>query len=108
MNLSKRVPYRNAAILKSAKGEECTLQSPVCNHDRDTVVFCHLNEDFAGKGTSQKADDFAGFYGCSSCHDLYDVRRQGGGMIWDDSKDFYILRAMTKTIRRLLDKGVIK
>ena len=108
MSLEKHKPYRNQAIRDAARDEKCTLNSPVCNHDPATTVFCHLNEHFAGKGGSQKADDSAGFFGCSSCHDLYDGRVQITLSIWSESKYFYVLRAMTKTIRRLLDKGVLK
>lgn len=110
MSLSKRMPYRNQAIRDSAKGESCTLNGPTCNYDRDTVVFCHLNEHFAGKATSQKADDFAGFYGCSACHDLYDRRRKTtkADAFYIEQEYFYLLQAMTLTIRRLLDKEILK
>jgi len=108
VNLSKREPYRNKKILAAAKGEECTLNSPVCNYDSRTTVFCHLNEEFAGKGGSQKADDHAGFFGCGTCHDLYDGRTQDSLSIWNTSEDFYVLRAVVRTTRRLLDKGILK
>ncbi|KKK97619.1 hypothetical protein LCGC14_2650980, partial [marine sediment metagenome] len=70
--LEKRIPYRNKKILQAAKGEACTMNAPGCNCDSDTVVFCHINQSYAGKGTGQKADDYAGFFGCSACHYLYD------------------------------------
>ena len=108
MSLAKRIPYRNQKIRDAANGEECTLNGPVCNYDKDTVVFCHLNEDFAGKGGSQKADDCAGFFGCSACHDLYDRRRSSSLSLWNECKDFYVLRAMTLTIRRLIDLEILK
>jgi len=109
MDLSKRKPYRNKKILDSAKGEECTLNSPLCNHDSSTVVFCHLNEHFAGKGGSQKADDCAGFYGCSACHDLYDRRVNPGEKetLYAEQECFYVLRAYYRTIRKLIDKKII-
>ena len=100
--LSKRNPYRNKKIRQSAKGEECTMNSPVCNFNPETTVFCHLNESFAGKGIGQKADDCAGFYGCSDCHAAYDQNR-----LPPESGYFYLLRAYTRTIRRLIDKGVL-
>lgn len=107
MNLSKRNPYRNQDIRDAANGQECTLISPVCNHDSATVVFCHLNEEFAGKGGSQKADDHAGFFGCGACHDLYD-RRRPAVPSFSEAKYFYVLRAVIKTTRKLLDMEVIK
>ena len=111
MNLQKRTPYRNKEILKSAEGEECMMESPWCNYDPKTVSFCHLNYQWAGKGGRQKADDHAGFYGCSNCHDWYDGRPiKSDRMIFEVGldKEFYAFRAMTRTIRRLLDKGVLK
>lgn len=97
----KRAPYRNPKILQAAKGQDCTLNSPVCNYNPETVVFCHLNERFAGKGLSQKADDIAGFFGCSACHSLYD-----SGKLEDQY--FYLLRAMHRTIINLIDRGILK
>jgi len=100
MSLVKIKPYRSKKIRDSANGEECTLNSPVCNHDPTTVVFCHLNEQFAGKGLGLKAMDI-GFYGCYNCHTAYD-----SGKLED--KYFYLLRAVIRTWERLREKGLIK
>lgn len=99
MNLTKRKPYRNKAITKAANGEPCTL----CSTNDGTTVFCHINESWAGKGIGQKADDCAGFFGCYMCHAVYDGRVNGS---WFSAED--ILEAYYKTIRRLIDKGVLK
>jgi len=100
LNLTKRIPYRNKKITNAAKGEECTLNSEYCNYNSETSVFCHLNESYAGKGTSQKADDCAGFIGCSGCHAAFDSNK---------IKDYWIvLRAYYRTIRCLIDKGILK
>jgi len=102
----KRKPYRNKKILQAAEGEGCTLNTPWCNYDRETTVLCHLNYSFAGKGGSQKADDFAAAFGCNgprSCHAYMD-----GNEGTEADRYFYWLRGMCKTIRRLLDKGVLK
>lgn len=98
----KRHPYRNAAILKAAEGEECTMNSPWCNYNPETVVFCHGNYGFAGKGLGQKADDCCGFFGCSDCHEWYDTN-QGS----QEGRHLAFLRAYYRTIRRLLDKGTL-
>lgn len=104
-DLTKRKPYRNKDILKAAEGENCT----VCNRNDGTTVFCHLNDGWAGKGMGQKADDCAGFFGCSLCHDTYDGRIQmhpeGYYAVKDPS---IILRAYYRTIRRLLDKRILR
>lgn len=93
--------YRNPKIRKSAHGEDCTMNYPGCNNDRETVVLCHLNELFAGKGTGIKAHDFAAFYACSHCHQCYDS-------VPPQNTDWYVLRAVIRTLKRLFEKGVIK
>ena len=99
-NLIKRIPYRNKAILKAAEGEDCT----VCGKNDGTTVFCHFNESFAGKGMAYKADDCAGFFGCSRCHKEYDEGVPHPLAV----EDWEILRAYYRTIRRLIDKGVLQ
>lgn len=98
--MQKRIPYRNNKIRKAAKDEACTMQGPNCNGGGADTVFCHLNEYWAGKGAGQKADDCAGFFGCHNCHVDYDGNRL-------HNPEFYVLRAYYRTIRRLLDKGVL-
>ncbi len=101
MTLAKRIPYRNQKIRDAAKGEECTMNTPVCNYDPATVVFCHLNESYAGKGGSQKADDIAGFFACSACHEAYDRNQL-------ETPEWYVLRAYYRTMRALLDMEVLR
>lgn len=114
--IEKRQQYRNKKILDAAKGQECTINSPVCNYDSSTVVFAHFNDGWAGKGAGQKADDFAGAFACSDCHKWLD------GEIWKTDTnqnkileqqllvdyEFYWRRGMYWTIRRLLDLGILK
>lgn len=92
-------------ITQSAKGEECTMNTPWCNYDPSTTVWAHLNDSFAGKGMGIKADDDAGFMCCSSCHSAYD----GAIKTTDDfraNKDFYVLRAVIRSLKVLREKGV--
>lgn len=99
MNIEKRKPIRSKAIRNAARGEACT----VCGRNDGTTVFCHLNESWAGKGISQKADDIAGFFGCYNCHIGYDGYVEGNYKIdWFD-----IARAMYRTWRRLYELGII-
>ena len=109
MDFLKRQRIDIPKIRKAAKGEDCTLESPYCNHDSSTVVLCHLNQMYAGKGKSLKPDDTAAFFGCSGCHDGYDGRLGpnalslvGYDAIW------LVLRACVRTWRRLIEKGVLK
>lgn len=104
--IEKRSPYRNKKILNAAKGEDCTINSPVCNYNPETTVGAHPNESWAGKGGSQKADDIPVF-ACSDCHDWLDGRTHIEGLAEED-KWWYWFRGLYRTIRRLLDLGVLK
>lgn len=97
MDLTKRVAYRNKKILDAANGEPCTI----CGAENGTTVFCHLNESWAGKAYSKKSDDL-GMFLCSKCHDIYDGRIPGD-MSYED-----VLRAFYRTIRRLIDRKILK
>lgn len=96
--IPKNKPYNSKKWRSAARGEPCTMNSQYCNYNNETVVMCHLNEQYAGKGIGQKADDIASFYGCSGCHTAYD-----GGKIGADD----VLRAVIKTIFRRREQGLI-
>lgn len=97
----------------SAKGQECTVRIPgICNFDRDTVVFAHLN----GAGIGRKHIDIHGCYACSACHTWLDT-----GYVQDDNylahykrpmkriiRDFDHLRAMVETQQIMIKNGVLK
>ena len=100
-SLEKRVAYRNGAILKAAENETCTL----CKTQDGTTVFAHFNNSWAGKGTSQKADDCAGMFLCQACHHNYDNPGISG---YTGFEEWEILRAYYRTIRRLLDRKILK
>lgn len=96
---------RSKKYTVAAKQQQCTLQIVgVCNHDPDTVVFCHFPDGHRGMGL--KADDISGGDGCSSCHDMVDGRAQ---VIpeWSENKQFYMRRSMTRTIRRRIEDGIL-
>lgn len=97
MLLPKHNYIRSKAILTSANGETCTI----CGINDGTIVFCHLNESWAGKGTRIKADDIAGFYGCFKCHKKYDEPK------FDLILDITVMRAMYRTWKRLIEKNII-
>ena len=99
----KRGVYRNKNITQAARGEECTLNYANCNGNTESTVFAHFNDGWAGKGMGQKADDCAGFFACNNCHDDYD-----NGRIYEKDKDWFLRRAYYRTIRRLIDKGILK
>lgn len=56
----------------SANGQDCTVRSPFCNHDKATVVLAHLPSPIKGMGN--KGDDFFAVNACSGCHVAMDLR----------------------------------
>jgi hypothetical protein len=97
--------FRSEEIRQAARDEQCTLNSPWCNYNSETTVFCHLNEQFAGKGMGIKAIDI-GFFACHACHDIYDRRMQPSAEYKLDEY-FYLLRAVVRTLNRLIEKGIL-
>ena len=92
-------------LTKSARGEDCTLQIyPYCNGNPETVVLCHLP---SGSGMGQKSPDWFAVYGCSSCHDIIDGRKDIGSL--DKSQKAHISQsALFRTWNRMIEKGLIK
>lgn len=109
----KRTRLRVPKILKAANGAPCMMDSPVCNHDLETTVFCHLNFEWAGKGMGQKADDTAGFFGCSECHRWFDETSKYRPRVSyqelddEDVLKFIAFRACVRTWRYLVETGVL-
>lgn len=74
----------------------------------------HSNRSDDGKGGAQKADDCFVAIACQRCHDLLDgrdkLRKPDGvcGLMVQEDIEWYHDRAIKRTIRRLLDLGVIK
>jgi hypothetical protein len=88
----------------SAKDEQCTLNvASVCNYDPSTVALCHL-PFIGGAGGGQKTDDYCAAYGCSACHDWIDNR---DGVHPLAERLYYGARGMIRTLRRMIQKGLI-
>lgn len=104
--LTKTKAIRSQKLRDSAQGEECTLQFPgVCNGNSETTVLCHLPDE--SHGMSRKSDDLATVYGCSNCHDLVDGRHYSRVRAALDL-EWFLRRAMVRTWRRMIEKGLIK
>ena len=87
-------------ITKSAELEDCAFRFPgICNHNPETTVFCHINTKY--KGVAIKSPDAFGAYGCSSCHDALDGRRN------DPVQPQWVLDAMVETQYKLMEKGLL-
>jgi hypothetical protein len=100
---------RMKKIRDSARGEDCTVCSPWCNHNPETVVFAHYGEP-GEKGMGIKPDDSSGCYACSSCHDWLDGRVTHSSVDANDLYDkiFYWFRAMRRTWKLLIENGILK
>jgi len=106
-NLIKREPIRSQKMRDSAYMENCTFQIPgCCNHGPETVVLCHLPDESHGMG--RKSDDVCAAYGCSACHDAIDGRDAQAWITVYEDKEWYMRRAMVRTWRRMIEKGVIR
>lgn len=96
---------RSKKLRESARDEQCTLQIVgVCNSDPATTVLAHLPDESHGIGL--KADDYCACYACSACHDVIDGRAKT--LYWQHEKDWYLRRAMVRTWRRFIEKGLVK
>jgi hypothetical protein len=102
MDFLKETKVRSQALRDSAKGEQCTANTPVCNYNRETTVLCHFNT--GGKGMGSKDSDLSAGYCCNSCHDLLDSRT---GILSQEDKYFYMMRSIVRTLHRMFEKGLI-
>ena len=92
--------FMSAKLRASARGQDCTLRTIVCNFDPETTILCHLPSEI--KGVSNKSDDFHAVFGCSDCHDAIDQHR------FDPLAElFYCHRALRRTLRIWVEKGLI-
>ncbi len=105
--LKKRKYIRSKKILKAAQGEECLINSPVCNNDKKTVVACHSNQSDDGKGFGVRSEDIYVAFGCFRCHvfvdDNYDEHPAKS-----EERDWYLDRGIKRTMKRLFELGIYK
>ena len=60
-------------LTKLARGRECQVRLPCCNHNAETTVLAHYR--LAGTcGIGMKPNDLQGAWACSACHDEIDRR----------------------------------
>ena len=93
----------STALRTAARGEECTLRLPCCNHDPATSVLAHLRM-FGVAGIGEKPDDWFAVISCSACHDALDRRNSANADMWGIED---VLRALHETIRRQIALGNI-
>jgi len=109
--MQKQKPIRIKKIRESARGQDCTVRSPWCNHNPETVVFAHYHKPWHGT-MGGKSDDCSGAYACSTCHDWLDGRLQPGATPpyypKAEDKESYWFSACLDTWRSLIENGVLK
>lgn len=109
--LQKQTTRHIQKIRDSARGEDCTMLSPMCNGDPLTVVWCHSDHSDHGRGFGFKAHDIFGFYGCSGCNAWYDTYSKMKGTQYyasPENRRHCYQRAHDRSLVRLLEKGVLK
>lgn len=101
----KRTRIESKHIRAAARGEDCCMQIlGACNSDPSTVVLAHLPDESNGMG--RKSDDASAAFACDTCHGVTDGRLPWPG---DEQRhrDWYFRRAQTRTLRRLVELGVV-
>lgn len=95
-------------ITEFARDRECTIRIPgICNHRRETSVWCHLGGSASGRGYGLKAPDLLGAIGCSDCHDAVDNRRPLPiGFTRDDIRLMHY-EGHARSVVLLIEAGVI-
>ena len=69
----KNPRYVDRHLLDMARGQDCLLQSPLCNHNPETTVACHGSGVANGKGMGYKCGDHLVVNGCSACNHFTDA-----------------------------------
>ena len=115
----KKKPSRKkiTKLQKFARGQNCTLRLPSCNHDPETVVLCHVKpRGFGSMGAKlgsmgteldsfgAKPSDYSAVHACSSCHDWLDGR---AGRATRDQIESAFLPALIETVDRAAKAGLL-
>ena len=91
-------------LTKLARGRECQVRLPCCNHNPETTVLAHYR--LAGTcGVGMKPNDLQGAWACSACHDEIDRRTRNF-----DNEFVRLAHAegVFRTIAILIKEGAIK
>lgn len=102
----KTMRIESRHVRQAARGENCTLEIlGVCTHDTTTTVLAHLPDE--SHGIARKPDDVSACFSCEACHSLIDGRAGTWPGDEREHRDWYFRRAQTRTLRRLVELGVI-
>ena len=91
-------------LTKLARGRECQVRLPCCNHNPETTVLAHFR--LAGIcGIGMKPHDILGAWACSACHDEIDRRTR---IFENESVRLAHAEGVIRTIDILIKERVIK
>jgi len=91
-------------LTKEARGRECTVRLPCCNHNPETTVLAHYR--LAGTcGVGMKPNDLQGAWACSACHDEIDRRTR---IFENESVRLAHAEGVIRTQDTLIKEGKIK
>jgi hypothetical protein len=99
------------SVRESARNETCRVRLPgICNFDKETTIYAHLNGVRFGKGIGNKSN--LGAYCCSSCHAVVDSLSSSRGVKGSKgmSADYVLAsfhEAVLETIQVMLEKGIL-
>jgi hypothetical protein len=106
--MNQRQPrWESKKLRDSARGRDCTMRSPWCNGNPETTVWCHSNHSEHGKANGTKAHDIFGFYGCSDCHNYYDLASRQQGISNTDRRELF-RKAHEKSLLIVVTEGILK
>ncbi len=95
---------RSKKIKAAARGEDCSIQiAGVCTNKTFTTVLIHL--PFKDAGMGRKETDISSCFACSDCHDIVD--RRVINEEFEKNRDWYLRRAMVRTIEKLVGMGIV-
>ena len=91
-------------LTKLARGRECQVRLPCCNHNPETTVLAHFR--LAGIcGIGMKPHDILDAWACSACHDEIDRRTR---IFENESVRLAHAEGIIRTIDILIKERVIK
>jgi hypothetical protein len=107
-------------IRDSARGQDCTVNSPHCNYLPETVRLIHYRSHDDGSGTALKPDDTSAAYACSGCDEWLGEGNRGSkveitatpghrnSILEYYERQWYWFRACRRTWKLLIENGVLK
>ena len=96
--------HRLQGLRRLAQGKPCCARTRWCNGDPATSVWCHLPDQWAGRGFAHKSHDLLGFIGCFACHDVIDGRAHINETTREERRAWGY-EAVCRTQAYLLDNG---